>query len=136
MKKLLNEITTSRTYKYIVSIGLAHASAFLIGLFIVFYGIADGITKNPIRSTAMPISRIFSARFFLSSFPCSCLSAFYYPCSPLMNIWQEEGLKRYLTPLCSGPGSLWLLRLLFLFPVCSMISPGNIRSSWLLFCRS
>ena len=49
MKKLLKGITTSRTYKYIVSIGLAHANAFLIGLFIVFYGIADGIIKNSIN---------------------------------------------------------------------------------------
>lgn len=51
MKKLLKEITTSRTYKYIVSIGLAHANAFLIGLFIVFYGIADSITKNSINAS-------------------------------------------------------------------------------------
>ena len=45
MKKLLNEITTSRTYKYIVSIGLAHASAFLIGLFIVFMALQTGLQK-------------------------------------------------------------------------------------------
>lgn len=51
MKKLLKGITTSRTYKYIVSIGLAHANAFLIGLFIVFYGIADGIIKNSINAS-------------------------------------------------------------------------------------
>ncbi len=51
MKKILNEITSSRTYKYIVTIGLGHANAFLIGLFLIFVGLADGIVTNSISAS-------------------------------------------------------------------------------------
>ncbi len=51
IKKLLNNIRTSRTYKYIVTIGLGHANAFLIGLFLIFAGLADGIMKNSINAS-------------------------------------------------------------------------------------
>lgn len=88
MKKLLNEITTSRTYKYIVSIGLAHANAFLIGLFIVFYGIADGIIKNSINVSggAAVMGAVFL--FFLIVMPITIILILISPIILLVDLFK------------------------------------------------
>lgn len=88
MKKLLNEITTSRTYKYIVSIELAHANAFLIGLFIVFYGIADGIIKNSINASggAAVMGAVFL--FFLIVIPITIILILISPIILLVDLFK------------------------------------------------
>ena len=88
MKKLLNEITTSRTYKYIVSIGLAHASAFLIGLFIVFYGIADGITKNSINASGGAAVMGATFLFFLIVMPITIILILISPIILLVDLFK------------------------------------------------
>lgn len=88
MKKLLNEITTSRTYKYIVSIGLAHANAFLIGLFIVFYGIADGIIKNSINTSGGAAVMGAAFLFFLIVIPITIILILISPIILLVDLFK------------------------------------------------
>lgn len=88
MKKLLKEITTSRTYKYIVSIGLAHANAFLIGLFIVFYGIADGITKNSINASGGTAVMGAAFLFFLIVMPITIILILISPIILLVDLFK------------------------------------------------
>lgn len=88
MKKLLNEITTSRTYKYIVSIGLAHANAFLIGLFIVFYGIAEGITKNSINASGGVAVMGAGFLFFLIVMPITIILILISPIILLVDLFK------------------------------------------------
>lgn len=88
MKKLLNEITTSRTYKYIVSIGLAHANAFLIGLFIVFYGIADGIIKNSINTSGGTAVMGAGFLFFLIVMPITIILILISPIILLVDLFK------------------------------------------------
>lgn len=88
MKKLLNEITTSRTYKYIVSIGLAHANAFLIGLFIVFCGIADGITKNSINASGGAAATAAVFLFSLIVMPITVILTLIIPIILLVDLFK------------------------------------------------
>lgn len=88
MKKLLKEITRSRTYKYIVSIGLAHANAFLIGLFIVFYGIADGITKNSINASGGAAVMGAGFLFFLIVMPITIILILIIPIILLVDLFK------------------------------------------------
>lgn len=88
MKKLLKEITTSRTYKYIVSIGLAHANAFLIGLFIVFYGIAEGITKNSINASGGAAVMGAGFLFFLIVMPITIILILISPIILLVDLFK------------------------------------------------
>ena len=88
MKKLLNEITTSRTYKYIVSIGLAHVSAFLIGLFIGFYGIADGIIKNSINASGGAAVMGTTFLFFLIVMPITIILILISPIILLVDLFK------------------------------------------------
>lgn len=88
MKKLLNEITTSRTYRYIVSIGLAHANAFLIGLFIVFYGIADGIIKNSINTSGGAAVMGAGFLFFLIVMPITIILILISPIILLVDLFK------------------------------------------------
>ena len=88
MKKLLKGITTSRTYKYIVSIGLAHANAFLIGLFIVFYGIADGIIKNSINASGGAAVMGAAFLFFLIVMPITVILILISPIILLVDLFK------------------------------------------------
>ena len=88
MKKLLKEITRSRTYKYIVSIGLAHANAFLIGLFIVFYGIADGIIKNSINTSGGAAVMGAGFLFFLIVMPITIILILISPIILLVDLFK------------------------------------------------
>lgn len=88
MKKLLKEITRSRTYKYIVSIGLAHANAFLIGLFIVFYGIAEGITKNSINASGGAAVMGAGFLFFLIVMPITIILILISPIILLVDLFK------------------------------------------------
>ena len=88
MKKLLKGITTSRTYKYIVSIGLAHANAFLIGLFIVFYGIADGIIKNSINASGGTAVMGADFLFFLIVMPITIILILISPIILLVDLFK------------------------------------------------
>ena len=88
MKKLLNEIRTSRTYKYIVTIGLGHANAFLIGLFLIFVGLADGIIQNSINASAGAAGMGAVSLFYLIVMPVTVILTLIIPVILLVDLFK------------------------------------------------
>lgn len=60
IKKLLKEITTSRTYKYIVTIGLAQATIFLLGIVMYLMAYIDSLSTNQGDATVFALLFIFA----------------------------------------------------------------------------
>ena len=60
IKKLLKEITTSRTYKYIVTIGLAHATIFLLGIVMYLMAYIDSLSTNQGDAAVFALLFIFA----------------------------------------------------------------------------
>ena len=88
MKKLLTEITTSRTYKYIVTIGLGHANAFLIGLFLIFVGFADGIIQNSISASTGAAETGALFLFFIFVMPVTIILTLIIPIILLVDLFK------------------------------------------------
>lgn len=88
MKKLLNNIRTSRTYKYIVTIGLGHANAFLIGLFLIFAGLADGIMKNSINASTGAAGTGALFLFFIFVMPVTIILTLIIPIILLVDLFK------------------------------------------------
>ena len=88
MKKLLKEITTSRTYKYIVTIGLGHANAFLIGLVLIFFGLADGIMKNSINASTGAAGTGALFLFFIFVMPVTIILTLIIPAILLVDLFK------------------------------------------------
>ena len=88
IKKLLNNIRTSRTYKYIVTIGLGHANAFLIGLFLIFAGLADGIMKNSINASTGAAETGALFLFFIFVMPVTIILTLIIPIILLVDLFK------------------------------------------------
>ena len=88
IKKLLNNIRTSRTYKYIVTIGLGHANAFLIGLFLIFAGLVDGIMKNSINASGGAAVMGAGFLFFLIVMPITIILILISPIILLVDLFK------------------------------------------------
>ena len=88
IKKLLNNIRTSRTYKYIVTIGLGHANAFLIGLFLIFAGLADGIMKNSINASTGAAGTGALFLFFIFVMPVTIILTLIIPIILLVDLFK------------------------------------------------
>ena len=88
IKKLLNNIRTSRTYKYIVTIGLGHANAFLIGLFLIFAGLADVIMKNSINASTGAAGTGALFLFFIFVMPVTIILTLIIPIILLVDLFK------------------------------------------------
>ncbi len=88
IKKLLNDIRTSRTYKYIVTIGLGHANAFLIGLFILCIELVDGIIQNSLNASAGAAEMGAVFLFYLIVMPVTVILTLIIPVILLVDLFK------------------------------------------------